>query len=63
VGVLDRARLLPDLAQVQLAVATTRRAAQSLYASFGFNGFGIERQALKINWGTSMRSTWSCFFD
>ena len=48
-AILDRARALPDLSQVQLAVATTRQAARNLYISFGFCGFGIERQALKIN--------------
>jgi ribosomal protein S18 acetylase RimI-like enzyme len=48
-AILDRARALRYLSQVQLSVATTQREARSLYFGFGFRGFGIERQALKVS--------------
>jgi RimJ/RimL family protein N-acetyltransferase len=45
---LDRATTIEGLEQIKLAVATTQRAAVSLYRSLGFESFGLERGALKI---------------
>ena len=43
-----RAKTYPDLEQLSLGVATEQRAARELYASFGFEVWGLERRALKL---------------
>jgi RimJ/RimL family protein N-acetyltransferase len=48
-AVLDRVRTLPGLEQITLAVSTHGPAAKALYLSLGFQGYGIEPRALKIN--------------
>ena len=45
-AVLERARGLPDLRQVQLSVSMTQQPARELYLSLGFRSWGIEPQAL-----------------
>jgi len=47
-ALLDRVRLLPDLEAVLLSVAVSQTAAQKLYASLGFESYGIERAALRV---------------
>jgi ribosomal protein S18 acetylase RimI-like enzyme len=47
-ALLDRARQLPDLEAVLLSVAVSQTAAQKLYASLGFESYGIERAALRV---------------
>ena len=43
---LERARRMPGLAVIHLGVESTNKRAKSLYASFGFETYGIERQAI-----------------
>lgn len=45
---IERARGLPGLEQLTLAVSTHQEAARSLYRSLGFEVWGYERQALKV---------------
>ena len=45
---LDRA-VKTGVEQIQLAVGSNRQAAARLYRSLGFEIYGVERQALKIN--------------
>jgi RimJ/RimL family protein N-acetyltransferase len=47
-ALLDRAREIPDLEEVQLSVAVSQEAARTLYASLGFKSYGLERRALRI---------------
>jgi len=47
-ALLERAKQLPDLEEVQLSVAVGQAAAQNLYASFGFKSYGRERRALRV---------------
>lgn len=47
-ALLDRARQLADLEEVLLSVAIGQVAAQALYASFGFQSYGLERDALRV---------------
>lgn len=44
---IARARALPGLEQITLAVVTTNEAARALYSSLGFASYGLERHALK----------------
>ncbi len=46
--VITRARELPGLEQVNLAVVTANVPARNLYRSFGFEVYGLERRALKL---------------
>ena len=46
---LERARKMPGLLIVHLAVESTNEAAKSLYQSFGFETYGVERQALFVD--------------
>jgi ribosomal protein S18 acetylase RimI-like enzyme len=46
--VIARARALPGIEQLQLAVTTHNTAARNLYAALGFAPYGVERHALKI---------------
>ena len=46
---LGRARQEPGLALIQLSVESTNEPAKSLYASFGFETYGIERQAIFVD--------------
>ena len=43
---LGRARQMPGLAVIHLGVESTNKRAKSLYASFGFETYGIEKQAI-----------------
>lgn len=45
---LQYARQLPGLAQIQLSVSAGSQSARTLYVSFGFEPFGCERHALKV---------------
>ncbi len=47
-ALLDRARQIPDLEEVQLSVAVSQEAARTLYASLGFESYGLERRAIRI---------------
>jgi RimJ/RimL family protein N-acetyltransferase len=47
-ALLDRARQIPDLEEVQLSVAVSQVAARKLYASVGFESYGRERRALRV---------------
>lgn len=47
-ALIERAKTYPDLEQLSLSVATEQAAARGLYASFGFNVWGLERRALKL---------------
>jgi len=42
------ARQLAELQQIQLSVTAGSRSARSLYVSFGFEPYGCERKALKV---------------
>ena len=46
---LKRARQMPGLAVIHLGVESTNKPAKSLYASFGFETYGIERQAIFVD--------------
>ena len=46
---LGRARQMPGLAVIHLGVESTNQPAKSLYASFGFETYGIERQAIFVD--------------
>ena len=46
---LERARRMPGLAVIHLAVESTNKRAKSLYASFGFETYGIEEQAIFVD--------------
>ena len=45
---LARARALPSLEQIYLAVVTTQAAARTLYASRGFEPYALVRRGLKV---------------
>ncbi|GKV68661.1 N-acetyltransferase [Sporosarcina sp. NCCP-2716] len=47
--IIETARGLEDIEQVYLAVVSQNGPAKKLYASLGFETFGIEKNALKIN--------------
>jgi len=47
-ALLERARTFPTLEQIQLAVATSQKAAAQLYRKCGFETYGTEPRALKI---------------
>jgi len=44
---LEKAKKLPNMEQVNLTVVTTNLAAKSLYGKFGFKTYGIEKNAHK----------------
>ncbi len=46
---LDHARRIDGLEQINISVATTQTAAMKLYRSLGFAPYGCEPRALKIN--------------
>ena len=46
---IERARLIPGLEQVGLAVVTPNRRARGLYASLGFEAYGVEPNALVVD--------------
>jgi RimJ/RimL family protein N-acetyltransferase len=48
-NVLARAISIADLEQINLSVVTTNGAARRLYLSLGFEVYGLERRALKVN--------------
>jgi ribosomal protein S18 acetylase RimI-like enzyme len=45
---LERAKRLPSLEQILLAVGTVQLAAKQLYSSFGFEVYGTEPRGLKV---------------
>lgn len=47
-ALIERAKTYPDLEQLSLGVATEQGAAWGLYASLGFEVWGLERRALKL---------------
>ncbi len=47
-ALIERAKTYPDLEQLTLSVATEQAAARGLYASLGFEVWGLERRALKL---------------
>jgi len=47
-ALLGSVRQIPDLEEVQLSVAVSQEAARRLFASFGFESYGLERRALRI---------------
>lgn len=48
IAVLQYAHQLPELTQIQLSVSPQNQPARSLYVSFGFESFGLERAALRL---------------
>jgi ribosomal protein S18 acetylase RimI-like enzyme len=50
---LDRVRAMPEVQWVILGVATEQVAARRLYESLGFTAFGVERDAIRFEGGTS----------
>ncbi|MBZ5600952.1 MAG: GNAT family N-acetyltransferase [Acidobacteriia bacterium] len=48
-ALIDRARVEPGLEQIQLSVSIGQEAARRLYESLGFEVFGRERHALKVD--------------
>jgi ribosomal protein S18 acetylase RimI-like enzyme len=48
VELLNKAKLLEDLGQVTLAVVSSNAEAKGLYASLGFQVYGVEKKALKV---------------
>jgi ribosomal protein S18 acetylase RimI-like enzyme len=46
---LDRVRGYPGLEQVSLSVSVTQEAARRLYSALGFEVYGYERHALKVD--------------
>ena len=43
------AKRITDIEQIHLTVVSSNKAANSLYASFGFVTYGIEKNALKVD--------------
>ena len=48
VAALDRAHRVPGLALIRLEVESTNEPARSLYASLGFETYGVETQAMLV---------------
>ena len=48
-AVIERARALPGLRQLNLTVTASNEAARALYRSCGFETFGLERAALRVD--------------
>ena len=48
-AVVENAKALPGLRQIQLSVGATQGAARHLYVELGFQSFGIEPQALQVD--------------
>jgi RimJ/RimL family protein N-acetyltransferase len=48
-ALIERARQAPGLEQIALTVSTTQTAARRIYESLGFEIFGRERHALKVD--------------
>ena len=48
-NLLQRAMTIDGVEQIMLSVTTTQEAARRLYVSFGFESFGREPRALKVN--------------
>jgi len=47
-ALLERARTIADLEEVQLSVSTSQRAAQGLYRGMGFETYAREHRALRV---------------
>lgn len=52
-ALLARVREMPDVEWVTLGVAVEQTAARRLYASLGFQSFGIERNAIRVPGGAT----------
>ena len=48
-AVIDRARRLPDIEQVNLTVIASNAPARHLYSKFGFEVFSLEKHAVKYD--------------
>lgn len=48
-AILERARLISGVVQVQLSVATTQKEARALYHALGFRVYGVEQRALLVD--------------
>jgi RimJ/RimL family protein N-acetyltransferase len=48
-ALLDRARALPELEQIELTVTEGNRRAQALYERNGFRVWGVRPQAVKLD--------------
>ena len=46
---IDRSKNLDGLEQIKLSVVSTNEAAKQLYMSFGFEVYGVEPNAMKVN--------------
>ena len=60
---MDWARAVPGLLQVQLSVSVTQTAARRLYASHRFTVYGLERRALRVNGQDADEEHMVCFLD
>ena len=60
---MDWARAVPGLLQVQLSVSVTQTAARRLYAAQGFTVYGLERRALHVNGRDIDEEHMVCFLD
>lgn len=47
-ALIERARTIPDLEEVQLSVSASQAAARNLYAAMGFETYGREPRALRV---------------
>jgi ribosomal protein S18 acetylase RimI-like enzyme len=63
-SLIARARALDGLEQLKLAVVTTNTTARALYLSLGFEVYGVQRKALKLDDGRYMdeelMALWLC---
>lgn len=48
-ALIERARALPDLEQINLSVVTSNAAAKNLYESLGFETYGVEKRCLLVD--------------
>jgi RimJ/RimL family protein N-acetyltransferase len=48
-AILECAREMTGLRQIQLSVAATQESARHLYVELGFRSFGVEPQALQVD--------------
>ncbi|RJX37625.1 GNAT family N-acetyltransferase [Paenibacillus pinisoli] len=59
-GILERARQMDGLEQIQLTVVTMNTGARNLYESLGFRNYGLERNALIVN-GVRYDEEWMAY--
>jgi RimJ/RimL family protein N-acetyltransferase len=48
-ALIERVKTYPNIRKLNLSVMTTQQAAKRLYTSLGFEVYGLERKALKLN--------------